>query len=223
MKTLLIDMQSLGFSFSPGGKVLFRDLSLQVTEGEFLLIRGASGSGKSTLLRILCRLQSYRQGTILFHGKPIESYPPSLLRNRMLYTTQLPAMTDATVRDNLLFPFSFEANSGKKHPGEDELRKMLQDFYLDDVSPDQHATVLSVGQQQRVALMRALLQRPEVLLLDEPTSALDAQSATMVQRIIERLNQEQGMTIMMVTHSDYIPQGMAPKICTLENGKLEVT
>lgn len=223
MSNLLIDIHGLGFSFSPAGKQLFRDLSLQVAKGEFLLIRGASGSGKSTLLRILCRLQSYREGTILFHGKPIESYTPSILRNRMLYTTQIPALTDATVRENLLFPFSFEVNAGKESPGEAELQHMLQEFYLADVSLDQYATVLSVGQQQRVALMRALLQRPEVLLLDEPTSALDAQSATMVQRIIERLNHEQRMTIMMVTHSDYKPSGLTPKFCTLDNGKLEVT
>ncbi|MEC9487402.1 MAG: ABC transporter ATP-binding protein [Prosthecochloris sp.] len=216
----LISLEHLGFSYDSSSAPLFDDVNLEISRGDFLLIRGASGTGKSTLLRLVCRLQPHSRGRILFKGRTVESIPPAELRRQVLYTTQLPAMMDGTVRANLLFPFSFESNREKAVPPDDALRGMLEEFYLHDIPLDHHALNLSVGQQQRVALMRAILQKPEVILFDEPTSALDGESASMVFRIIEHLNRDQQMTVVMVTHSDYRPERITPAIYLLEHRKL---
>ncbi len=216
----LLMIEHLSFAYSPAEMPLFEDLDLEVERGDFLLIRGASGSGKSTLLRLICRLQPFEKGKIVLKGEPIDTIAPPALRRQVLYVAQIPSMMDDTVRNNLLFPFSFSVNRNKPVPEDDALIGMLAEFYLQDISLQQQAGNLSVGQQQRVALMRALLQQPEILLLDEPTSALDAESAAMVFTIIEKLNREQSMTIICVTHSDYTPQTLQPEIYFLQNRTL---
>ncbi|MBO8092671.1 MAG: ATP-binding cassette domain-containing protein [Prosthecochloris sp.] len=218
----LLDIENLSFSYGPAQVTLFEDLQLTVDTGAFVLLRGASGTGKSTLLRLICRLQPFSHGRILFKGRSIDDMPPAELRQRVLYTAQIPAMIDDTVKANLLFPFDFEVNRGKATPADDHLRQMLERFFLKDISLDQHALKLSVGQQQRVALMRAILQQPEMLLLDEPTSALDAESASMVFSIIEHLNRDRRMTIIAVTHSDYQPERVEAFTYLLENRKLRL-
>ena len=106
-------------------------------------------------------------------------------------------------------------------PSDAELGSMLERFYLGEISLDQSAQKLSLGQKQRLALMRTLLPGPELLLLDEPTSALDRESAAMVFKIIERLNVEEGTTVITVTHSDYIPSVPHTKRFQLRNRQLE--
>ena len=218
---LLLEIETLGFSYENAAMPVFSELNLRVDEGEFVLIKGASGTGKSTLLRLICRLQSYGNGRILFRGSPVESVPPAELRRSITYVAQIPSMIDASVKENLLFPFSFTSNRSREEPSEKQLAEMLEQFYLQDISLLHQARNLSVGQQQRIALMRALLLDPEILLLDEPTSALDAKSASMVFAIIEHLNATQGKTIMMVTHSSFLPKTVLPVSYMLENRKLQ--
>ena len=217
---LLLEIESLGFSYEGAVMPVFSELNLRVNEGELVLIKGASGTGKSSLLRLICRLQSYENGRILFRGSPVESIPPAELRRTITYVAQIPSMIDASVKENLMFPFSFTTNNRKNEPSEKQLAEMLEQFYLHDIGLLHQARNLSVGQQQRIALMRALLLDPEILLLDEPTSALDAKSASMVFAIIEHLNAEQGKTILMVTHSDFLPKSVTPLNYMLENRKL---
>ena len=218
--SLLLEIESLGFSYDGAVTPVFSELNLRVNEGELVLIKGASGTGKSSLLRLICRLQSYENGRILFRGSPVESMPPAELRRTITYVAQIPSMINASVKENLLFPFSFTINNWKNEPSEKKLAEMLEQFYLHDIGLLHQARNLSVGQQQRIALMRALLLDPEILLLDEPTSALDAKSASMVFAIIEHLNAEQGKTILMVTHSDFLPKSVTPLNYMLENRKL---
>ena len=216
----LLEIRNLDY-FWPSAEIpVFDRLDMTVSEGAFILVRGASGSGKSTLLRLICRLNQPQSGTIFFRGRNIASILPSVLRSMISYVAQIPQMVDATVAENLLLPFSFSANSSKTVPEEQELARMLGDFYLDTVSLSQSALKLSTGQKQRLAIMRAILQHPELLLLDEPTSALDPESAAMVFSIMEHLNREQKMTIMCVTHSDYRPATLAAQTFRIENRQL---
>lgn len=216
----LLEIESLGFTYENASSPVFSELNLVVAEGEFVLVKGASGTGKSTLLRLICRLQAYEQGRILFNGRSIESYPPAELRQFITYAAQIPSMIDASVKENLLFPFSFAVNRDMTEPSDSRLSEMLEQFYLQDVDLFQPARSLSVGQQQRIALMRALLLDPEILLLDEPTSALDAKSASMVFSIVEHLNTMQGKAIIMVTHSNRSLSAISPIEYLLENRKL---
>jgi putative ABC transport system ATP-binding protein len=221
--TPLLEIQNLAFSWPGAASPVFEHLDLTVREGAFILVRGASGAGKSTLLRLCCRLNQPQEGMILFRGRNIVETPPAVLRSMISYVSQIPQMTDMTVGENLLLPFSFAANRKKSVPADHELERMLAAFYLDGVTLGQSALKLSTGQKQRLAIMRSILQQPDLMLLDEPTSALDAESASMVFSIMERLNTEKKMTILGVTHSDFRPETVEALAYRLENGRLTLT
>ncbi|RXK84108.1 ATP-binding cassette domain-containing protein [Chlorobaculum sp. 24CR] len=219
--TRLLELRDLSFGYDKGSPPVFERLSLDVAMGEFLIIKGPSGSGKSTLLRLICRLNTPRSGAILFRGRNTAEIPPPELRSKVTYVPQIPQMIDGTIRDNLLLSFAFAQGAQKKAPDDATLERMLDAFYLQGVTLAQSASKLSVGQKQRLSIMRAILNEPDALLLDEPTSALDAESAAMVFSIIERLNTDEGKTVLMVTHSDYQPDVPQARSCTFRNGNLE--
>jgi len=218
--TPILEIRDLTFTHEGSPAPLFEHLSLRVEEGSHILLKGPSGSGKSSLLRLICRLAAPDSGTILYRGTPVADIAPSRLRSRVAYVAQIPRMTDATVEENLLLPFTFAANAGKKAPDRQALERMLGDFYLGGVELSRSAMKLSTGQQQRLALMRTLLLEPDMLLLDEPTSALDPESAEMVFSIMERLNLREGKTLITVTHSDYRPAGGGVRVYTISNRTL---
>ncbi|MBO8140810.1 MAG: ATP-binding cassette domain-containing protein [Firmicutes bacterium] len=148
-----------------------------------LVVRGPSGAGKSTLLRALARLVPWTSGRIWLKGSPAERYPATVWRRRVHYLAQRPVAFDGTVRDNVLFPFRLKVLAKEARPDEERLRAAMEAVGLKD--PDQDARTLSGGELARVALLRAVLAEPWVLLLDEPTAALDAVSR---QRVLEFLN-----------------------------------
>lgn len=216
----LLELRDIFFSWKESGHPLLEHIDLVVEKGDFIIIGGLSGSGKSTILRLISRFHTPAYGTILFRGKPLASHSPAALRSCISYVAQIPVMVDGTVVDNLLLPFSFEVNKTKTPPSAHELELVMKRFYLGDVSLDHPANKLSLGQKQRLALMRAIIPGPELLLLDEPTSSLDRESATMVFSIIERLNTIEGKTIIIVTHSDYEPSLPHLKMFILRNRTL---
>jgi len=217
----LLEIENLSFAYDGSDSPVLEHVSLSVREQEFVMIQGISGCGKSTLLRLLCRLNAPSSGKMLFRGRDITELSPPLLRSMICFVGQLPQMIDASILDNLLLPFSYAANSQKEPPPKSMLIDMLRKFYLQDLTLEQSAAKLSVGQKQRLALMRALLPGPELLLLDEPTSALDRESAAMVFSIIERLNRDEGKSVITVTHSDYAPASPNTKRYLLRNRKIE--
>jgi putative ABC transport system ATP-binding protein len=219
--TKLLELRELSFGYDKDGPPVFEHLSLNVGKGEFIIIKGPSGSGKSTLLRLICRLNTPRAGSIMFKGRNVSEITPSELRSKVTYVPQIPQMIDGTIRDNLLLPFTFAQGKQKSAPNDATLKQMLDAFYLQDVKLDQSANKLSVGQKQRLSIMRAILTEPDVLLLDEPTSALDTESAEMVFSIVERLNTKEGKTVLIVTHSDYRPSFPQARSCIFRNGNLE--
>ncbi|HHE31103.1 MAG TPA: ATP-binding cassette domain-containing protein [Chlorobaculum parvum] len=219
--TKLLELRDLSFGYDKGAPPVFEHFSLDVRKGEFLVIKGPSGSGKSTLLRLICRLNTPRSGSILFKSRDVSEITPSELRSKVTYVPQIPQMIDGSIRYNLQLPFSFAQGQGKSVPDDSALEQMLDAFYLNDVTLGQSANKLSVGQKQRLSIMRAILTEPDALLLDEPTSALDAESAAMVFSIIERLNTEEGKTVLIVTHSDYQPEVPWARSCTFRSGNLE--
>jgi len=207
------------FYIWPGGKGL-RNVRFSVSSGAFVKIVGPSGAGKSTLLRLVSRLEEPSSGVIFFAGTPVSDYPPPLLRQRIGYVQQTPVVIDGSVRQNLMLPYLFEANKNQTPPTDDQLQGWLDRLALADVDLDHNARSLSVGQKQRICIIRSLLLAPDLLLMDEPTSALDRQSRQIVEEITESQNRL-GTTILMVTHFDYVPAAEHMTV-TVHDGRVEV-
>jgi putative ABC transport system ATP-binding protein len=203
----------------PGAAPVFRDVSLDIVPGSFVLVRGPSGAGKSTLLRLLCRLEEPTSGTILFDGRPVSELSPELLRRQVPYTQQQPVLLPGSVRENLLLPFTFTANKDLPKPDDATLEGHIKSFHLRGVSLDQEAPALSVGQRQRLCLIRAMLLSPRALLLDEPTAALDPESAAAVHGDLLRLH-AQGLTIVIVSHGEWRP-AIRHTTLTVADGRVE--
>ena len=154
-----IELQKIELSFGDKPPLL-QDLDFMLDAGDFALIHGPSGCGKSSLLRVLNRLQEPSAGRILIDGRPAGEYEVTQLRRRMGFVQQTPVMVTGSVRENLHYPFGFKAQRGRQSPGDEVLRTWLDDLLLADVALDDDAVVLSVGQQQRLALIRTLLVEP---------------------------------------------------------------
>lgn len=221
MTTPILACNAMTFGYEPN-KPIVRSLSFGLEEGSYSLLVGPSGEGKSSLFRLLVRLEAPASGEILFQGEPIAALPPAELRRQVGLLGQTPALVPGTVKENLLLPFSFAAHRARPLPTEQELHMWLTRLGLGSVPLSQEASALSVGQRQRLCLIRLLLLRPKVLLLDEPTSALDAESRTTLLALVEELWRSEGLTVVQIDHSGYSPT-FPHTMLALRGGCLEQT
>lgn len=191
---------------------MLRDLDLDVGDGATVLL-GPSGAGKSTLLRLLNRLADPDSGAVRFRGDDVREIDPRALRRRASLVPQLPAPLPGTVADNVRYGPSLVGR-------EVEPARALELAGLSESYADRDATRLSVGEQQRVMLARALALEPEVLLLDEPTSALDEDTRDGVERTLAELGDRTGVSMVMVTHDREQARRMADRIVELRDGRV---
>ena len=182
---------------------MLRDLDLRI-EGGSTAIVGPSGSGKSTLLRLLNRLADPDHGAVRFHGDDVRELDPLDLRRRVVLVAQLPAPLPGTVSHNVRYG---PALLGR----EVEVAPPLEQAGLDASYGDRDAARLSVGEQQRVMLARALALEPEVLLLDEPTAALDEDTKEGVERTLAGLP----CSTVLVTHERAQAERLAGRVVEL--------
>ena len=204
-------------SFSVGEKEILKDISFKIQKGDFLTIKGPSGSGKSTLLKLLAAIMNPSTGEIIYKGKPLSEYEITDYRKEVSYTFQNAALFGTTVADNLMFPYEIRNEPFDR----DRAIALLDKVMLSEQYLDQKITELSGGEKQRVALIRNVLFTPEVLLLDEVTSALDAENRKVISDAILRLNRENNITVLWVTHNtDEIND--AAKTIEMKAGRLEV-
>ncbi len=210
----LLEFQDV--SFHDANKIILKNICIDIDQGDFVSIVGPSGSGKSTLLKLCCHLISPTNGNILFKGKRFPSYIPTELRKSISYCFQTPYLFGDTVMENVNFPFFIR----NLKPDESQINDLFSRFYMaaDDLNKD--VKNLSGGEKQRIALIRNLLFRPEVLLLDEVTSALDAENAEIVGSVINTLNNE-GVTVLWVTHNPEQTRQYANKLLTIEAGAIK--
>ncbi|KPK02241.1 MAG: hypothetical protein AMK71_02885 [Nitrospira bacterium SG8_35_4] len=199
MSSSLLRIQNISFSY-PDGKPVFERIDLNIRKGTLSIISGESGAGKSTFLKLFNRFHDLTDGKIFFHERELRDYQISEIRRSILYLPQLPHMIEGSVEDNLFFPFTFQSQKDKKYSPVNA-REWLDYFQL-GVSLSHEASKLSVGQRQRIALIRALLLEPEVLLLDEPCSSLDSRNRRLIEEKIESLVESRGVTAIMATHGD---------------------
>lgn len=204
-------------------RVVLSGAEMAVPRGAFALLTGPSGAGKSTLLRLFCRLEEPDEGRVLLCGGSVSELPPATLRRRVCYLQQTPTVVPGSVRENLLLPFTFKAAAGLARPADPELAACLGRLAAGDIPLDQEASTLSVGQRQRLCLARALLVRPEALLLDEPVSALDPESARAVMAAAESFCLDDGGTVLLVSHAEFKPARVRPLPFHLSEGVLAWT
>ncbi len=195
-------------------------VSLRVESGEFVAVMGASGSGKSTLMNIIGCLDRPTRGSYLLEGEDVADLPEETLasiRGRKIgfvfQNFNLLARTSAL--ENVELPLFYSAWSGRGERRAEDLMRMLG---LDGREAN-HPHQLSGGQQQRVAIAPALINRPAILLADEPTGNLDSTNSAEIMDIISRLNRDQGITVILVTHDAEIAK-YADRIVTFRDGQI---
>jgi len=172
-----------------------------VEPGSILAVTGASGSGKTTLLRMLARLTKPDSGEIIYRGNTCYSIPPAEWRRRVHYVSQKPIVFDGTLEENFRLPFTINAVKSKKDFSLQTARQYMQELQLPLNTLDQEARTMSGGEIARVALIRALLIEPEVLLLDEPTAYLDPESAISVLRLLNKwVKGDSERAVIIVSH-----------------------
>ena len=211
----LLDIRKVAKSF--GKNPVLRDISLQVAEGEFLTILGESGSGKTTLLRIIAGFENASSGEIFMGGERLDDLPP--YRRRVNTVFQHYALfPHLTVAENVGYGLKI---AGLPKP---EVATRVEQA-LDMVKMTPYAgskpSKISGGQQQRIALARALVNRPRLLLLDEPLSALDANLRRQMQVELKSLQREVGISFVFVTHDQEEAMVMSDRIVLLRMGELE--
>ena len=181
---------------------VLKGINLDIAKGEFVSIMGASGSGKSTLLNILGILDNYDSGTYELNGVLIKNLSESRAadyRNHMIgfIFQSFNLISFKTAVENVELPLFYQGVSRKK-------RHHLALEYLERLGlldwADHYPNELSGGQKQRVAIARALITHPQIILADEPTGALDSKTSVEVMQLLKKLNQEENMTIVVVTH-----------------------
>lgn len=189
---------------------------LEIPSGEVTCLVGRSGSGKTTLVKLLNRMISPDEGTILYNGTPITDINPVELRRNVVMLPQTPVMFDGTIRDNLLKGLEF----AERPSLDDEALRRILDVVDLRKELDGDALTLSGGEKQRVALGRILAMRPDVALLDEPSSALDEGTERAVIGGLAAAARERGVTLVIVTHSRALADAVADNLIEVEAGRV---
>ncbi|WP_277246306.1 methionine ABC transporter ATP-binding protein [Micrococcus terreus] len=215
-------------------------IDLQIAAGEVFGVVGESGSGKSTLLRLVNRLETPTQGSVLVDGTDLATLSAAATRARRrrigMVFQQFNLLANQTVYANAALPLRLarrgsEANGRRRDaapqaPGaasrEAERARVMEllDFVRMSSHADKHPSQLSGGERQRVAIARALVTEPDVLLCDEPTSALDGHHTEEVMGILSRVRAELGTTILLVSHELDVIKGLCDRAAVLEGGRL---
>lgn len=199
-----------------------RGVSFNIDSGEFVAIMGPSGSGKSTLLHILGFLDRHSKGEYLFDGKTIDDYSKeevARVRNKKMgfvfQTFNLLPRT--TVLDNVKLPLLY---SGIKESRWENLAKKAINAVGISHRINHQPSQLSGGEQQRAAIARALVNDAQIIFADEPTGNLDSKSGQVIMEILQKLNEKEGRTIILITHETYTAEN-AQRIIQLKDGEIE--
>jgi len=198
-------------SHTRGDRGVLDSVSAAIPAGATAIV-GPSGAGKSTLLRLLNRLADPDSGTIAYRDRPLDEYEPLALRREVSLVPQLPALLEGTVESNLRYAADL---AGK----ELDSARCLGLAGLDPEFAGRDVARLSVGEQQRAMLARALAQEPAVLLLDEPTSALDHAARDAIEATLAELRRELDISVVLVSHDPEQARRLSDWVVRLEDGR----
>jgi len=216
--------QELVKTYNPGTQTEFtalKSINLTISEGDFVSIAGPSGSGKSTLLNMISCLDSPTAGEVYIEGMGISTlndFEKAKLRREKLgfVFQQFNLIPNMTTYENIELPMRFKGTpAGERKKRVNELLELVG---LED-KPHNKPSELSGGQQQRVAVARSLANNPKIILADEPTGNLDSATGKMIIDLLRKLNKEEKMTLVIVTHDPNIAK-IAHKTVSIQDGKI---
>jgi len=202
----------------PNAPYLLHDLSFTIQAGDRLGLVGASGAGKTLLLRLLNRLIEPTEGTLYFNNQAYAQISPLILRQEIVLVPQEPKLLGMTVREALEYPLTLRQLPAQtmRHRISEALELLnLPGEWLERTEPQ-----LSVGQRQWVAIARALVTQPKVLLLDEPTSALDVGRSHRLVEVLHTLSQTHHTAVVMANHQLELVKEFCDRMIQLQQGKL---
>ena len=218
---MIVDIKKLTKTFSDGSKKLhvLKDIDLQIDKGSIITIKGPSGSGKSTLLSIIGTLDNADSGELLINGISIEDNTNiDKLRNKSIgFVFQFHNLiSELTLEENVSLPKMI----AKEQWDKDELIELFEYFDLKD-RMNSFPNDLSGGEKQRVAVMRAIINNPSIIIADEPTGNLDKENALKMMSLFQKLNTEKKLTIIVATHDEDV-FNIGHKKYQLVDGSLEL-
>ncbi len=222
-RSIMITIKNLSKSFGVGSskQVVLKNINLNIKKGEIFGIIGKSGAGKSTLIRCVNRLETPNQGDILVNNMNVTQMNNSelrLARRQMGMVFQhFNLMTRYTIYENISLPLKFE---GLSHGATQERINHLLDLTELQDHRNKIPSQLSGGQKQRVAIARALASSPKVILSDEATSALDPSSTQSILKLLRSINEELGITIMLITHEMNVVKNVCDRVAVIDKGSI---
>jgi len=216
---IMIKLVNVTKCFSDGSNVryIFKNCNFEFKKGSTTAIVGRSGLGKTTLVKLILGITSLNEGDILVCGSSIldmKNLSKVRRRNIGCVFQNFNLISGFTVKENILLPRYFFEN------GENNINEICNTLGLSKEILSKSIDKISGGEKQRVALARALINNPEILIADEPTGNLDAANEQNIIELLKRINEELGITIITVTHSDKVANSMQ-SICTVVDGKIE--
>lgn len=213
----LLSIHDLGWTPQGGSQVL-HGLDLEIEAGELVVVSGESGCGKSSLLRCMVRLQPWDAGELLWEGQTVEPEGMCAFRRRVRLVDQQPVAVAETIGENLAFA---REQAGEIGLDEAEQRKLLARLGIEGWESAKSFERFSVGERQRIAFVRALTGRPQVLLLDEPTAALDpARVAICEELLLDYLSGDGDRALVWVSHDPLQAERLPGRHLVLEGGVL---
>ncbi len=200
-----------------GNNTIIPNLDLNVEEGEFFTLLGPSGCGKTTTLRIIAGFTSIENGEVIFNGVDVSMLPPGK-RNIGMVFQNYAVFPNMDVEKNVAFGLKHKKISKEdKQKRVDEVLKTVQIYDLKKRMPEN----MSGGQQQRIALARAIVIQPDLLLMDEPLSNLDAKLRIEMRQVIKKLHKELGITTLYVTHDQEEAMAVSDRIAVMNEGVIQ--
>ncbi|MDQ7819616.1 MAG: ABC transporter ATP-binding protein [Armatimonadota bacterium] len=212
----MADIALTGLRKTFGRVVAIRDLSLHVGDGEFLVLLGPSGCGKTTTLRAIAGLETLDRGRVVIGGRDVTRLPPGRRGIAMVFQSYA-VFPHMTVYDNIVFGLRMH-----RLPVAEQRRRAREAAELLEIADllDRFPAQLSGGQRQRVAVARAIVMRPDVLLMDEPLSNLDALLRLHMRAELKRLHRELGSTTVYVTHDQVEALSLGDRIAVMRDGQI---
>jgi D-methionine transport system ATP-binding protein len=198
---------------------LLKDISFEVFRGDRVALVGASGAGKTSLLRLLNRLSEPTSGTIYLENQPLSQIPVVRLRQQVALVLQESKLLGMTVHQALAYPLTLRQVEQKAI--QERIQKWSDRLQMPSDWLHRTELQLSVGQRQLVAIARALVTEPKVLLLDEPTSSLDLGRSDLLLKALSELTQVNGTTVIMANHQLELAEQWCDRVLHLEHGRLQ--